>query len=224
MSTYLAVGARNPSGTGAAVAGLSIDRRMLLVGHRTRSAHAPVPTGLRGARSRSRQGRGGHRAGQAAALGPSTQQQRQQGQHGQQRGTGRLGAAGRHSEPRGRRSWSGAGRGGGGAASGGDGGGSGASGWCCSAGPDASCSCGSPWFPGQPRAGPGAGPTEAGRPAGGPGMGTLLLRVSASCRKTVLGPQPQGVRVVGVSKGRQKGTEVGALGWERGERRCWGGK
>lgn len=44
----LTIGARDPSGTGAAVAGLSIGRRVLLVGHRTRSAHAPVPTGLGG--------------------------------------------------------------------------------------------------------------------------------------------------------------------------------
>lgn len=95
-------------------------------------------------------------------------------------------------------------------ASGGDGDGSGASGWCCSAGPDASCSCGSPWFPGQPREGPGAGPAEAGRPARGPGMGTLLLQVSASCKKAVLCSQPQGVTVVGVSKGRPEGTEMGA--------------
>lgn len=50
-------------------------------------------------------------------------------------------------------------------------------------------------------------------------MRTLLLSVSASCRKAVFGPQPQGFRVVGVSKGRQEDTEVGALGWERGEGR-----
>lgn len=36
-------------------------------------------------------------------------------------------------------------------------------------------------------------------------MRTLLLSVSASCRKAVFGPQPQGVRVVGVSKGRHRG-------------------
>lgn len=106
-----------------------------------------------------------------------------------------------------------AGSGGSSRASGGDGGSRGASGWCCSAGPDASCSCRSPWFPRQPRAGLRAGPTEAGRRAGGPGMGALLLRVSASCSEAVHGFHPQGVRVVGVSKGKPEGTEVGARAW-----------
>lgn len=108
-STHLAVGAGDPSRAGAAVAGLSVGVRVLLAGRGTRGAHAPIPTGLRGARSRCGQGRGRHRAGQAATAGPSAQQQRQKGQRGQQLRTRRLGAAERHGRPGGRgsesRSW-----------------------------------------------------------------------------------------------------------------------
>lgn len=220
VSTHLAVGTGDPSGTGAAVTGLSICRGMLLAGHRTRGAHTPVLAGLSGARSRSRQGRGGHRAGQAAALGPSTEQQRQQGQRGQQLGTGRLGAAGRHDGRRGLRSWRRAGRGGSGGASGGDGGSSGgASGWCCSAGPDASCSCRSPWFPGQPRAGQGAGPAEAGRTRDG-NPAPSLSKLPKGCP-----PFPaswgQSRGCVQRKTGRHRG---GGAGLQPAARRCWGRK
>lgn len=64
--------------------------------------------------------------------------------------------------------------------------------------------------PGNRGRGRGRGP----RRLGGPGMG-ILLRVSASCRKAVLRFQLHGVRVVGVSKERLEGTEVGARAYSR---------
>lgn len=107
-STHLAVSAGDAGGAGAAIGGLSSWSRGLRAGLRARGAHAPVPTGLRGARPRRGQGRGGHRGGQAAAAGPRAeqQQQQQQGGRGQQLRTGRRGAAGRHGRPSGRWSWS----------------------------------------------------------------------------------------------------------------------
>lgn len=103
-STHLAVGAGDPGGAGAAVARLADGGRGLQVGRGPRGAHAPVPAGLRGARPRRGQGRGGYRAGQAAAAGPREQQE-QQGRRGQQLRAGCRGAAGRHGRPSGR--WSG---------------------------------------------------------------------------------------------------------------------
>lgn len=102
-ATHLAVGAEDPGGAGAAVAGLPRGGRGL--GRRARGAHAPVPAGLRGARPGRGQGRGGQRAGAAAAAGPGReqQQQQQQGGRGQQLRAGRRGAAGPHGRPRGRR-------------------------------------------------------------------------------------------------------------------------
>lgn len=69
-STHLAVGARDPSGAGAAVAGLAGGGRGLRVGRRELGAHTPVLAGLRAAWPRHGQGRSGHRAAQAAAAGP----------------------------------------------------------------------------------------------------------------------------------------------------------
>lgn len=107
-STHLAVSAGDSGGAGAAIGGLSSWSRGLRAGLRARGAHAPVPTGLRGAWPRRGQGRGGHRGSQAAAAGPRAeqQQQQQQGGRGQQLRTGRRGAAGRHGRPSGRWSWS----------------------------------------------------------------------------------------------------------------------
>lgn len=156
LAPHLAVVAREARGAGAAVARVAVPGR----GLRRRDTHAPIPAGLLGgARPGRRQGRRGHRAG----TGPRGEEQEQE-----QRGPGGCGPPGaewQHSGPRARGSRDPESEP---EPERGDAGGEASAGCLLrGAGLGASCRCGDPRFPGQPKAGGAEG--RRGPRGGAPG-------------------------------------------------------